>query len=73
MEGERNILRFSSKLTSSVKEGELEVSKVGLSISQDEGVEVVIKLFDGKALGVDEIRPEVVVGMFWVTSLCNIA
>ena len=50
----------------------------GSSISQAEYSEVVYRLFDGRALGVDEICPEYlkslgVVGMSWRTRLCSIA
>uniref|UniRef100_A0A8C6V7K3 THAP domain-containing protein 1 n=1 Tax=Neogobius melanostomus TaxID=47308 RepID=A0A8C6V7K3_9GOBI len=50
----------------------------GSSITQAEVTEVVRKLLGGKAPGVDEIRPEYlksldVVGLSWLTRLCNIA
>ncbi|KAI3364976.1 hypothetical protein L3Q82_001140 [Scortum barcoo] len=53
-------------------------SEVDSSITQAEVTEVVRKLLGGKALGVDEIRPEYlksldVVGLSWLTRLCNIA
>ncbi|KAL7857954.1 hypothetical protein AOLI_G00180560 [Acnodon oligacanthus] len=55
-----------------------EASGVSSSISLVEVTEVVGKLFSGKALGVDEIRPEMlkaldIVGLSWLTHLCNIA
>ncbi len=48
------------------------------SITRAEVTEVVKKLLGGKAPGVDEIRPEYlksldVVGLSWLTRLCNIA
>ncbi|TWW69209.1 hypothetical protein D4764_18G0000150 [Takifugu flavidus] len=51
---------------------------IGSHISGAVVVEVVKKLLGGKALGVDEIRPEFfkaldVVGLSWLTRLCNIA
>ncbi|TWW73571.1 hypothetical protein D4764_15G0009650 [Takifugu flavidus] len=51
---------------------------IGSHISGAEVAEVVKKLLGGKALGVDEIRPEFlkaldVVGLSWLTRLCNIA
>lgn len=51
---------------------------VGSSISGAEVTEVVKKLLGGRALGVDEVRPEFlkaldVVGLSWLTRLCNIA
>ncbi|TWW77032.1 R2DM Retrovirus-related Pol polyprotein from type II retrotransposable element [Takifugu flavidus] len=50
----------------------------GSRISGAEVAEVVKKLLGGKAPGVDEIRPEYlkaldVVGLLWLTRLCNIA
>ncbi|KAI3368112.1 hypothetical protein L3Q82_007839 [Scortum barcoo] len=54
-------------------------SEVDSSITQAEVTEVVHrKLLGGKAPGVDEIRPEYlksldVVGLSWLTRLCNIA
>ncbi|KAI3366000.1 hypothetical protein L3Q82_009827 [Scortum barcoo] len=53
-------------------------SEVDSSITQAEVTEVVRKLLGGKAPGVDEIRPEYlksldVVGLSWLTRLCNIA
>uniref|UniRef100_A0A8C4S0K5 Reverse transcriptase domain-containing protein n=1 Tax=Erpetoichthys calabaricus TaxID=27687 RepID=A0A8C4S0K5_ERPCA len=53
-------------------------SEVGSPISGTEVTEVVKKLVGGRALGVDEIRPEFlkaldVVGLSWLTCLCNIA
>ncbi|TWW78306.1 hypothetical protein D4764_11G0004270 [Takifugu flavidus] len=55
--------------------GDLEM---GSHISEAEVAEVVKKLLGGKAPGVDEIRPESlkaldVVGLSWLTRLCNIA
>uniref|UniRef100_A0A674P165 Reverse transcriptase domain-containing protein n=1 Tax=Takifugu rubripes TaxID=31033 RepID=A0A674P165_TAKRU len=55
--------------------GDLEM---GSHISGAEVAEVVKKLLGGKAPGVDEIRPEFlkaldVVGLSWLTRLCNIA
>ncbi|TWW62402.1 hypothetical protein D4764_04G0010490 [Takifugu flavidus] len=55
--------------------GDLEM---GSRISGAEVAEVVKKLLGGKAPGVDEIRPESlkaldVVGLSWLTRLCNIA
>ncbi|TWW81798.1 hypothetical protein D4764_01G0016130 [Takifugu flavidus] len=55
--------------------GDLEM---GSRISGAEVAEVVKKLLGGKAPGVDEIRPEFlkaldVVGLSWLTRLCNIA
>ncbi|KAI3374595.1 hypothetical protein L3Q82_021173 [Scortum barcoo] len=60
------------------EEAEAGVSEVDSSITQAEVTEVVHKLLSGKALGVDEIRPEYlksldVVGLSWLTRLCNIA
>ncbi|TWW75469.1 hypothetical protein D4764_13G0001310 [Takifugu flavidus] len=51
---------------------------IGSHISGAEVAEVVKKLLGGKAPGVDEIRPEFlkaldVVGLSWLTRLCNIA
>ncbi|KAK3536250.1 hypothetical protein QTP86_000153 [Hemibagrus guttatus] len=64
--------------TSSVEEPEAEDSEVDSFITQAEVTEVVQQLLGGKALGVDEIRPEYlksldVVGLSWLTHLCNIA
>ncbi|TWW68384.1 hypothetical protein D4764_19G0001820 [Takifugu flavidus] len=58
-----------------VGRGDLEM---GSRISGAEVAEVVKKLLGGKAPGVDEIRPESlkaldVVGLSWLTRLCNIA
>uniref|UniRef100_A0A8C5HIH4 Reverse transcriptase domain-containing protein n=1 Tax=Gouania willdenowi TaxID=441366 RepID=A0A8C5HIH4_GOUWI len=52
--------------------------RVGSPISGAEVAEVVKKLLGGRAPGVDEIRPEFlkaldVVGLSWLTRLCNIA
>ncbi|KAI3351090.1 hypothetical protein L3Q82_005656 [Scortum barcoo] len=60
------------------EESEAGVSEVDSSITQAEVTEVVRKLRSGKAPGVDEIRPEYlksldVVGLSWLTRLCNIA
>ncbi|KAI3354938.1 hypothetical protein L3Q82_004554 [Scortum barcoo] len=60
------------------EEAEAGVSEVDSSITQAEVTEVVRKLLGGKAPGVDEIRPEYlksldVVGLSWLTRLCNIA
>ncbi|KAI3361249.1 hypothetical protein L3Q82_012921 [Scortum barcoo] len=62
----------------SSEEAEAGDSEVDSSITQAEVTEVVRKLLGGKALGVDEIRPEYlksldVVGLSWLTRLCNIA
>ncbi|KAK3519732.1 hypothetical protein QTP70_003707 [Hemibagrus guttatus] len=64
--------------TPSVEEPEAENSEVDSFITQAEVTEVVQQLLCGKALGVDEIRPEYlksldVVGLSWLTRLCNIA
>ncbi|KAK3506344.1 hypothetical protein QTP70_005033 [Hemibagrus guttatus] len=64
--------------TPSVEEPEAEDSEVDSFITQAEVTEVVQQLLGGKALGVDEIRPEYlksldVVGLSWLTRLCNIA
>ncbi|KAK3559185.1 hypothetical protein QTP86_005078 [Hemibagrus guttatus] len=67
--------------TPSVEEPEAEDSEVDSFITQaevTEVTEVVQQLLGGKALGVDEIRPEYlksldVVGLSWLTRLCNIA
>ncbi|KAM4590384.1 uncharacterized protein V3H82_004354 [Fundulus diaphanus] len=64
--------------TSSIEEAEPEDSGSGSPISGAEVAEVVKKLLGGKAPGVDEIRPEYlkaldVVGLCWLTRLCNIA
>ncbi|KAK3526376.1 hypothetical protein QTP70_025405 [Hemibagrus guttatus] len=55
-----------------------EDSEVDSFITQAEVTEVVQQLLGGKALGVDEIRPEYlksldVVGLSWLTRPCNIA
>ncbi|KAI3356606.1 hypothetical protein L3Q82_017807 [Scortum barcoo] len=60
------------------EEAEAGDSEVDSSITQAEVTEVVRKLLSGKAPGVDEIRPEYlksldVVGLSWLTRLCNIA
>ncbi|KAI3376551.1 hypothetical protein L3Q82_016999 [Scortum barcoo] len=60
------------------EEAEAGDSEVDSSITQAEVTEVVRKLLGGKAPGVDEIRPEYlksldVVGLSWLTCLCNIA
>ncbi|KAI3360341.1 hypothetical protein L3Q82_014656 [Scortum barcoo] len=61
------------------EEAEAGDSEVDSSITQAEVTEVVRKLLlGGKAPGVDEIRPEYlksldVVGLSWLTHLCNIA
>ncbi|KAK3542751.1 hypothetical protein QTP70_001881 [Hemibagrus guttatus] len=62
----------------SVEEPEAEDSEVDSFITQAEVTEVVQQLLGGKPLGVDEIRPEYiksldVVGLSWLTRLCNIA
>ncbi|KAK3511457.1 hypothetical protein QTP70_009017 [Hemibagrus guttatus] len=64
--------------TPSIEEPEAEDSEVDSFITQAEVTEVVQQLLGGKALGVDEIRPEYlksldVVGLSWLTCLCNIA
>ncbi|KAK3543021.1 hypothetical protein QTP70_008704 [Hemibagrus guttatus] len=64
--------------TPSIEELEAEDSEVDLFITQAEVIEVVQQLLSGKAPGVDEIRPEYlksldVVGLSWLTRLCNIA
>ncbi|KAK3515853.1 hypothetical protein QTP70_034764, partial [Hemibagrus guttatus] len=64
--------------TPSIEEPEAEDSEVDSFITQAEVTEVVQQLLGGKAPGVDEIRPEYlksldVVGMSWLTRLCNIA
>ncbi|TWW64209.1 hypothetical protein D4764_03G0012170 [Takifugu flavidus] len=51
---------------------------IGSHISGAEVAEVVKKLLGGRALGMDQIRPEFlkaldVVGLSWLTRLCNIA
>ncbi len=56
----------------------MEDSGVDSSITQAEVTEVVCKLRSGRASGVDEICPEYlksldVVGLSWLTRLCNIA
>ncbi len=65
-------------VTSSIEEAEAGCSEVASSITRAEVTEVVKKLLGGKAPGVDEIRPEYlksldVVGLSWLTRLCNIA
>ncbi|KAK3541878.1 hypothetical protein QTP86_008137 [Hemibagrus guttatus] len=62
----------------SVEEPEAEDSDVDSFITQAEVTEVVQQLLGGKAPGVDEIHPEYlksldVVGLSWLTHLCNIA
>ncbi|KAK3564007.1 hypothetical protein QTP86_006259 [Hemibagrus guttatus] len=64
--------------TPSVEEPEAEDSEVDSFITQAEATEVVQQLLSGEAPGVDEIRPEYlksldVVGLSWLTRLCNIA
>ena len=64
--------------TSSDSEAGPGVSGVDSPISGVEVAEVVKKLLGGRAPGVDEIRPEFlkaldVVGLSWLTRLCNIA
>ncbi|KAK3507907.1 hypothetical protein QTP70_002569 [Hemibagrus guttatus] len=64
--------------TPSVEEPEAEDSVVDSFITQAEVTEVVQQLLEGKALEVYEIRPEYlksldVVGLSWLTRLCNIA
>ncbi|KAK3546985.1 hypothetical protein QTP86_007435 [Hemibagrus guttatus] len=64
--------------TPSVEEPEAKDSEVDSFITQAEVTEVVQQLFGGKAPGVDEIRPDYlksldVVGLSWLTRLCNIA
>ncbi|KAK3545682.1 hypothetical protein QTP70_010761 [Hemibagrus guttatus] len=64
--------------TPSVEEPEAEASEVDSFITQAEVTEVVQQLLGGKAPGVDEIHPEYlkpldVVGLSWLTRLCNIA
>ncbi|KAL7841967.1 hypothetical protein SRHO_G00236560 [Serrasalmus rhombeus] len=59
------------------EEAELGDPNEGLSITRAEVVKVVGKLLGGRALGVDEIRTEFlralnVVGLSWLTRLCNI-
>ncbi|KAK3556168.1 hypothetical protein QTP70_005570 [Hemibagrus guttatus] len=61
-----------------IEEPEAEDSEVDSFITQAEITEVVQQLLGGKALGVDEIRPEYlksldVLGLSWLTRLCNIA
>ncbi|KAL1267733.1 hypothetical protein QQF64_033096 [Cirrhinus molitorella] len=63
--------------TPSVEEAEMEDLGVDSSISQTEVTELVCKLRSGRALGLDEIRPEYlksldVMGLSWLTRLCNI-
>ncbi len=65
-------------VTSSIEEAEAGGLEVASSITRAEVTEVVKKLLGGKAPGVDEIRPEYlrsldVVGLSWLTRLCNIA
>ncbi len=65
-------------ITSSIEEAEAGGSEVASSITRAEVTEVVKKLLGGKAPGVDKIRPEYlksldVVGLSWLTGLCNIA
>ncbi len=65
-------------VTSSIEEAVVGGSEVASSITWAEVTEVVKKLLGGKAPGVDEIRPEYlksldVVGLSWLTRLCNIA
>ncbi len=65
-------------VTSSIEEAEAGDSEVASSITRAEVTEVVKKLLGGKAPGVDEIRPVYlksldVVGLSWLTRLCNIA
>ncbi|XP_055362025.1 uncharacterized protein LOC129603656 [Betta splendens] len=62
----------------SAEEAEAGDSEADSPITQAEVTEVVSKLLGGRAAGVDEIRPEYlksldVVGLSWVTRLCNIA
>ncbi|KAK3556526.1 hypothetical protein QTP70_009073 [Hemibagrus guttatus] len=62
----------------SVEEPEAEDSEVDSFITQAEVTEVVQQLLGGKAPGVDEIRLDYlksldVVGLSWLTRLCNIA
>ncbi|TKS65493.1 LINE-1 reverse transcriptase -like protein [Collichthys lucidus] len=64
--------------TSSLEEAEPGDPVVVSPISGAEVAEVVKKLLGGKAPGVDEVRPEFlkaldVVGLSWLTRLCNIA
>ncbi|KAK3525984.1 hypothetical protein QTP70_011818 [Hemibagrus guttatus] len=64
--------------TPSIEEPEAEDSEVDSFITQAEVTEVVQQLLGGKAPGVDEICPEYlksldVVGLSWLTRLCNIA
>ncbi|KAK3510218.1 hypothetical protein QTP70_030444, partial [Hemibagrus guttatus] len=64
--------------TPSVEEPEAGDSEVDSFITQAEVTEVVQQLLGGKAPEVDEIRPEYlkpldVVGLSWLTRLCNIA
>ncbi|KAK3528654.1 hypothetical protein QTP70_007199 [Hemibagrus guttatus] len=64
--------------TPSVEEPENEDSEVDSFITQAEVTEVFQQLLGGKAPGVDEICPEYlkpldVVGLSWLTRLCNIA
>ncbi|KAK3543016.1 hypothetical protein QTP70_008703 [Hemibagrus guttatus] len=64
--------------TPSVEEPEAEDSEVDSFITQAEVTEVVQQLLGGKAPVVDEICPEYlksldVVGLSWLTRLCNIA
>ncbi|KAK3508312.1 hypothetical protein QTP70_020020, partial [Hemibagrus guttatus] len=64
--------------TPSVEEPEAGDSEIDSFITQAEVTEVVQQFLGGKAPGVDEIRPEYlksldVVGLSWLTRLCNIA
>ncbi|KAK3561731.1 hypothetical protein QTP86_012984 [Hemibagrus guttatus] len=64
--------------TPSVEDPEAEDSDADSFITQAEVTEVVQQLLGGKAPGVDEIHPEYlksldVVGLSWLTRLCNIA
>jgi len=64
--------------TPSDEEAESGSSDVGPPISGAEVAKVVKKLLGGNAPGVDEVRPEFlkaldVVGLSWLTRLCNIA
>ncbi|KAK3510619.1 hypothetical protein QTP70_011885 [Hemibagrus guttatus] len=68
---------LNSTDTPSAEEPEAEDSEVDSFITQAEVTEVVQQLLGGKAPGVDEIRPEYlksldVVGLSWLTRLCNI-
>ncbi|KAK3509801.1 hypothetical protein QTP70_011165 [Hemibagrus guttatus] len=80
---EKDYRKASGKFWQTVRrlrreEPEAENSEVDSFITQAEVTEVVQQLLGGKALGVDEIRPEYlksldVVGLSWLTRLCNIA